>query len=77
MTMPAMPRAGFAMVKPKIVLGAHKAFLNGPAQARCSRQVLERGSFARIGEVKGQIVGIFEVAAEEQPALEAVLRRPV
>src|SRR3546814_11317272 len=41
-TVPAMPGAGLAMVQPEIVLGSQEAFLDGPAQACGSGQLLER-----------------------------------
>src|SRR3546814_4465091 len=53
-TVPAMPGAGLAMVQPEIVLGAQEAFLDGPAQACGSGQLLERCSFARIDEIIGE-----------------------
>jgi hypothetical protein len=76
-TMPTMPGTSLAMVKPEIILGAQKAFLDSPAQARRSGQFLKRGSLARIDEIVGDLVGGLEIAAEEQLALEAVARRPV
>jgi hypothetical protein len=33
MAMPAMPRAGFVVIKTELVLGGFEAVLNGPAMA--------------------------------------------
>src|SRR3546814_1301639 len=76
-TVPAMPGAGLAMVQPEIVLGSQEAFLDGPAQACGSGQLLERCSFARIDEIIGKFAGVPETAAEKEPALEAVLGCPI
>lgn len=74
--MPAVPGPGLAIVKSKIILGAQEAFLDGPAQARCSGQFRERSAFARMSEIVGNLVRVPEpeAAAEKQPALETVLR---
>lgn len=76
-SVPAMPGAGLAMIETEIILGAQEAFLDGPAQARCSGQFRERSAFPRMSEIVGNLVGVLEAATEKQPALETALRRPV
>jgi hypothetical protein len=75
--MPTMPGAGLTMLKPEIVLGAQETVLNRPAPACRLGHVGEQSSLARMDKIIGQIVRAFQAAAEQQPALEAVLRRAV
>ena len=65
------------MIETEIILGAQEAFLDSPAQARCSSQFRERCPFARMNEIVGNLVGVPEAAAEKQPALETALGRLV
>ena len=46
-TVPAMPGAGLAVIKSQIILGAQEAFLDSPAQARCTGHFRKRGALAR------------------------------
>lgn len=64
------------MVKAEIVLGALKAFLNGPAQAGGAGKLGQRGFLWREGEIIGPLVGLLPVAPDQHPALEALFANP-
>ncbi len=57
-TMPAMPGAGLAVIETQIILGAQEAFLDGPAQARCTGHFRKRGSLARMDEIIGHLARV-------------------
>ena len=68
MAVPAMPGAGLAMIEAKIVLGAQKALLNGPAQPSSRSKFCKCGSSARKSEVIGNVLRVTQATTRQQPA---------
>ena len=71
-----MPGAGFAMIEAEIALGALETFLDRPAQAGDACEFRKRRPFGREDQIVGLLVALCEAAADQEPAFEALLRRP-
>ena len=61
------------MIKPKFALGALETLLDGPAQARDSRQLRQGGAWRREGQVVGLLGAGGALAPYQDPVFEALL----
>src|SRR5205814_5957894 len=64
-TMPAMPRSGFVVVEPELVLGSLKAVLDRPAMALDADQGLDRSPCRTPGGEVGEIA-VGDITADQQ-----------
>lgn len=71
-----MPGAGLAMVEPQLLLGALETLLDCPAQAGRTGQLGKIGGRRRKDQVVGAVLLIPPAAADQQPALEALVDCP-
>ena len=69
--MPAGPRAHLVLVQPNLALGCFKTRFDGPARACHPDQIGQAGRLGRQRQIKGEYLGMRQLAADQQPLAPA------